>query len=112
MTNSKVYVGNLSWNTTEEELANQFATFGTVQEAKVIYDRETNRSKGFAFVTFATADEANKAVSEMDQQELGGRTLKVSIAENRPPRRREEGTQDFGGDSGGGRNSRHGGNRY
>jgi cold-inducible RNA-binding protein len=114
MDNSKVYVGNLPWTTTEEELTSTFASYGTVTEAKVIMDRDTGRSKGFAFVTFATADEANRAVEESNGMDMGGRMLKVSIAENRPPRQpRGDGySNDYGGVTGGGRANRHGGNRY
>ena len=69
---SKVYVGNISWNTTEEELENDFAKFGTITEAKIVFDRETNRSKGFAFVTFEDTESADKAIAAMDGSSVGG----------------------------------------
>lgn len=98
---NKLYIGNLSWQTTEEELQEQFATFGTVVESKIIFDRDTNRSKGFAFVTFETQEGADKAMAEMDGRDFGGRTLKVSVAENRPRKPRDDGyAQDSGAGSG------------
>lgn len=98
--NTKVYVGNLPWTTTEEELTQQFQTYGAVTEAKVVFDRETNRSKGFAFVTFEDESGAEKAIASLDGQEYGGRALKVSIAENRPRRPRDDSNYDRGGSGG------------
>jgi RNA recognition motif-containing protein len=99
--NTKVYVGNLPWTTTEEELTEQFGTYGTVTEAKVVFDRETGRSKGFAFVTFEDESGADKAIASLDGQEYSGRMLKVSVAENRPRRPRENSGGYDRGDSGG-----------
>lgn len=92
--NSKVYVGNLPWTTTEQELTQEFGQFGQVSEAKIVTDRDTGRSKGFAFVTFETEDGAEKAISSLDGADFGGRAIRVSIAENKPRRPRE---QNFGG---------------
>ena len=100
---SKLFVGGLSWNTDESLLSGAFEKFGIVEEAKIITDRETGRSRGFGFVTFDNADSADTAISQMDGTELDGRRIKVSHAQersrdggggfrgNRPPR------SDFGG---------------
>ena len=94
----KLFVGGLSWNTTNESLHECFARFGELIEAKVIVDRETGRSRGFGFVSFADAAASATAVEEMNGGELDGRTLRVNEAEERrpsgPPR-------SFGGDRGG-----------
>lgn len=82
----KVFVGGLSWNTNEDNLRNAFEAFGDVQDAKVISDRDTGRSRGFGFVTFATAEDASDAINRMDGKMLDGRTLKVSAAEDKPRR--------------------------
>ena len=83
---NKVYVGNLSWGIGDNELKKAFAEFGEVTEARVIIDRMTRRSKGFGFVTFATDEEAQKAVSAMDGKEVEGRALKVNEAREMEPR--------------------------
>ncbi len=85
--NNKLFVGGLSWDTTEDSLRKFFEKFGKVLEAKVVSDRATGRSKGFGFVTMATAEEAKKAISEANNQELDGRTIKVDKAQ--PPKPRE-----------------------
>jgi cold-inducible RNA-binding protein len=82
----KLYVGNLSYSTTDESLNGAFAAFGTVESARVIMDRETGRSKGFGFVEMASDDEAQKAVAAMDGQPLDGRNLKVAEAKPMEPR--------------------------
>lgn len=76
----KLYVGNLSYSTTDESLNGAFAAFGTVASARVIMDRETGRSKGFGFVEMSSDEEAQKAVVEMDGKDLEGRNLKVAEA--------------------------------
>lgn len=76
----KLYVGNLSYSTTDEGLNGAFAAFGTVSSARVIMDRETGRSKGFGFVEMSSDEEAQKAVAAMDGQDLDGRNLKVAEA--------------------------------
>jgi len=82
---NKLFVGGLSWNTDNAGLENAFASFGEIQEAKVITDRETGRSRGFGFVTFANAEDAEKALT-LDGTELDGRNVKVSIAQERERR--------------------------
>jgi len=78
----KLYVGNLSWHTTDEELRQAFERFGSVTDARVITDRETGRSRGFGFVTFAQDEDASTAVSGMDGAQLDGRPIKVSEAKD------------------------------
>lgn len=82
----KLYVGNLSWNTTDDSLIAAFEGFGEIQEARVITDRETGRSRGFGFITFANSENATNAISEMDGSELDGRNIKVNEAKEREPR--------------------------
>ena len=82
----KLFVGGLSWGTTDDGLHGAFSQFGEIVEAKVITDRETGRSRGFGFVTFANDEGATKAISEMDGTELDGRTIKVNEAEDKPAR--------------------------
>ncbi|MDP3276743.1 MAG: RNA-binding protein, partial [Deltaproteobacteria bacterium] len=86
MSNTRLYVGNLAFHTTEDSLLSVFARFGDVAEVKLVLDRETGRSRGFAFVTMATPEGATKAIAEMDGQSLDGRALRVNEAEARPPR--------------------------
>lgn len=93
--NRKIYVGNISFDTTESDLESLFATHGTVASVKVITDRETGRSRGFAFVEM-DADGADDAIRALDGTQLGGRTLRVNEAREREPRRP-------GGGGGGGR---------
>lgn len=93
----KLYVGNLSWSTTDDGLLQAFEVFGPVQEAKVITDRDTGRSRGFGFVTFGDDDAATTAVEEMDGKPLDGRNIKVNEARERAPR------NDGGGGGGRGR---------
>lgn len=81
---NKVYIGNLSYNTTEENLRNDFSEFGVVTDVKVIADHVTGRSKGFGFITFETEEGAQKAVSECNQSDYMGRMIKVDIATDRP----------------------------
>ena len=100
MMDSKLYVGNLSYDTTEEELRSLFAQAGTVSEVALIKDRDTGRSKGFAFVTMTTAEEANKAMQQFNGRSLGNRELKISIA--RPREDRPQGGGYGGGNRGGG----------
>ena len=111
---TKLFVGNLSFNTTENELQDAFAAHGTVLEANIMMDRMSGRSRGFAFVTMSSAEEAERAIQGLHGQQLDGRALTVNIArpkEDRPPRsggggdRGDRGPRrDFrGGGSGGGR---------
>ncbi len=82
----KLYVGGLSYNTTEEGLRTAFAQAGTVESAIVIMDRETQRSKGFGFVVMSTPEEAQAAIQMWDGKELEGRTLRVNQARPQEPR--------------------------
>jgi len=82
----KLFVGGLSFNTTDDGLREGFARFGEITEAKVITDRDTGRSRGFGFVTFARDEDAKKAISKMDGASLDGRTIKVSEAQEKGPR--------------------------
>ncbi len=101
----KLFVGGLSWGTTDEGLQGAFSRFGDIVEAKVITDRETGRSRGFGFVTFANDEGAASAVTEMNGSELDGRTIKVNEAEDKGFRPGGGG----GGGGGGGRGGRGGG---
>jgi cold-inducible RNA-binding protein len=78
--NSKIYVGNLSFSTSNEDLTQAFAKYGTVRSAKIVTDRDTNRSKGFAFVEMGNSTEAETAIMRLNGTELEGRSLNVSIA--------------------------------
>ncbi len=103
----RLYVGNLSYSSTEGDLEELFQQAGTVVKCELMLDKFTSRSRGFAFVEMATPEEANKAVEMFNDQELDGRNLRVNIArprEERSPRRDGGG---YGG--GGGRGGRGGG---
>jgi heterogeneous nuclear ribonucleoprotein A1/A3 len=80
---NKLFVGGLSWNTDDESLRNAFSRFGDVVEAKVITDRETGRSRGFGFVTLASAEIMRTAMREMDGSTLDGRSIRVNQAEDK-----------------------------
>ncbi|KAF8720891.1 hypothetical protein HU200_023289 [Digitaria exilis] len=82
----RVYVGNLSWGVDNTALANLFKEQGEVLEARVIYDWESGRSRGFGFVTFASDEEVENAISNLDGADLDGRQIRVTVAESRPPR--------------------------
>ncbi len=97
----KLYVGNLSYDTTSSELEQLFASHGTVDSANVISDRATGRSKGFGFVEMGSDEEAQAAISALDGQDFGGRALKVNEARPRPA-----GGPGGGGGGGGGRRGR------
>ena len=81
---SKLYVGNLSFDTTEVDLQDTFAQAGTVSEVALMQDKFTGRSRGFAFVTMGSAQEANSAIAQMNGAMLDGRSLKVNEAQERP----------------------------
>lgn len=98
--NTKIYVGNLSYRTGEDQLSQQFAKFGQISSVVIVMDRATNRSKGFGFITFENQNAAQQAVQEMNGKEVDGRTIKVSIA--KPPKEREGGGGGSGGRTGGG----------
>lgn len=77
---TKVYVGNLPFSVDEKELTTLFAPFGEISEAVLISDKYSGRSKGFGFVTFAKAEDAKKAIDEMNEKEVQGRNIKVNEA--------------------------------
>lgn len=105
---TKLFVGSLSWNTTDDQLKDFFATAGTVVSATVIVDRDTNRSKGFGFVEMSSDAEAKAAVEQLNNKELDGRTIVVNEA--RPREERPRGS--FGGGNGGGFGGGQDRNRY
>ncbi len=98
---NKLFVGNLSFNTTENDLHDAFAAHGTVVEANLMMDRATGRPRGFAFVTMSTPEEAQKAIEAMNGKSIDGRALTVNIARPREER--------SGGGGGGGRREYRGG---
>jgi RNA recognition motif-containing protein len=87
----KLYVGNLSYNTTEDSLRNFFAGFGTVVSAKIIFDRETGNSKGFGFIEMGSDEEASAAIAGSNGTEFEGRQLRVNEAMDKPRRERSGG---------------------
>jgi len=87
--NNKLFVGNLSFNTTENALNDAFAAHGTVTEANLMVDRATNRPRGFGFVTMSSDEEAQKAIAALNGTQLDGRTITVNIA--RPKEERSGG---------------------
>ncbi|KAH7915240.1 hypothetical protein BJ138DRAFT_1132839 [Hygrophoropsis aurantiaca] len=102
---AKVYVGNLSWNTTDETLSQAFSQFGTILDSIVMRDRDTGRSRGFGFVTYSTEQEAQAAIG-YSEQELDGRRIKVNLAN---PRGGGGGGGGYQGGGGGGGNYQGGG---
>ncbi len=96
----KLFVGGLSWDTTDDGLRQAFVPHGEITEAKVITDRDTGRSRGFGFVTFAQDEDGKTAISQMDGTNLDGKTIKVNEAQEKSPR------GGGGGGFGGGRNGR------
>ena len=106
--NNRLYVGNLAYSVTNETLIQQFSEFGNVASAKLVMDRETGSSKGFAFVEMESESDAQAAINALDGRSVEGRALKVNVA--RPPEPR---TGGFGGGGGGDRGGYRGGNnRY
>lgn len=101
---TRLFVGGLSWDTTDDSLKNFFAQYGTVASANVITDRMSGRSKGFGFVEMSTDEEAQKAMAEANGQQLDGRTIAVNEARPQQPR-------DNMGGGGGGRSFNRGGGR-
>jgi RNA recognition motif-containing protein len=130
MQNNRLFVGNLSFNTTEDDVRSAFQGFGEILEVKLVMDRDTGRSRGFAFVSMATDADAQRAIQEMNGQMLAGRPLRVNEAEQKQSRPGGGGGgygggggggygggggggRDGGGrDGGGGRGGRGGGNRW
>ena len=107
--NNRLYVGNLSYEVTSEALQACFAEFGTVKETHVVMDRETGRARGFAFVTMNDANEATRAIAELNNAMFEGRPLRVNVAEERSPRSGGGGGggRSGGGGGGGGRSGGH-----
>ena len=83
---TKIYVGNLSYSVTNEALSEKFASYGTVESAKIVTDRDTNRSKGFGFVEMSSKEEANEVIEALNGAEVGGRQMNVSLAKPMAPR--------------------------
>ena len=100
---NKLYVGNLSFRVTSEDLQEYFASAGAVESANVVFDRETGRSRGFGFVEMASEDDANNAIAQFNGQEYDGRNMVVNEARPR---------EDRGGGGGGGRRGGGGGGGY
>ncbi|MDP8239127.1 MAG: RNA-binding protein [Candidatus Hatepunaea meridiana] len=92
--NRRLYVGNLAYTTTSEQLQDLFAVHGEVVEVKIITDRETGRSKGFSFIEMATDDGCRKAIQELDELSLDGRNIKVNEARERVERSPRSGFSD------------------
>jgi cold-inducible RNA-binding protein len=117
--NNKLFVGNVSFDVTENDLQDAFAAHGTVVEANLMTDRMTGKPRGFAFVTMSTEEEAQKAIQAMNGADLGGRALTVNLARPREERSGGGGgggrgpRRDYGGGGGGGGGGRgprdHGG---
>ncbi len=110
--NTRLYVGNLSFNTTADGVRTAFQQFGTVSDVHLVSDRETGRSRGFAFVTMGTPEEAAKAIEGMDGQTLDGRPLRVNEAEQRQQRGGGGGGGSYRGGGGGGGYRGGGGGDY
>jgi len=102
---NKLFVGNLSFDTTENDLQDAFAAYGTVVETNLMMDRTTGRPRGFGFITMNSPEEAQKAIAALNGSQLGGRALTVNIAKPREerPAGGGGGRREYGG-SGGGRN--------
>ena len=98
----KLYVGNLSFNTSNQDLTELFGTVGNVQSANIIEDRETGRSRGFGFVEMSSQSEGEEAIAQLNGKEVDGRALKVNEA-------KPQGSRNGGGGGGGGRGGNRGG---
>jgi RNA recognition motif-containing protein len=106
---TKLFVGNLDFKVTENDLQDAFAAHGTVVETNLVMDRTTGRPRGFAFVTMSSPEEAQKAIDALNGKELGGRALSVNVA--RPREERSGGGGGGRGYGGGGRSGYGGGRR-
>ena len=110
---AKLFVGNLSFNTTENDLQDAFAAYGAVVETNMMMDRDTGRPRGFGFVTMSTPEEAQKAIEALNGKELDGRALTVNLARPREERSGGGGGRGgYGGGDRGGRGGRGGRDRY
>lgn len=88
----RLYVGNVPWTATQDDLLGRFSTHGSVREARIITDRETGRSRGFAFVTYENAEDGQDAIKEEDGSDFMGRTLRVSEAQAQERQQRSDGS--------------------
>ena len=84
---NKLFVGNIDWNATDDDLRAAFSSFGEIEEVVIVTDKFSGRSKGFGFVTFVNEEDAQKAIAEMDGYDLKGR--KIAVSEPRPPKPRD-----------------------
>jgi len=109
---SKLFIRSLSWNTDDNSLRQAFETYGVVEEAVVVKDRETGRSRGFGFVKYTNEEDANTALEAMNEQELEGRRIIVVVAEDRRGGGGGGGGYRGGGGGGGGYNQGGGGGGY
>ena len=100
---NKLFVGNLSFDTTENDLQDAFAAHGTVTETNLMMDRTTGRPRGFGFITMSSAEEAQKAIAALNGSQLGGRALTVNVAKPREerPAGGGGGRREYGGSGGG-----------
>lgn len=97
---SKLFVGGLSFQTDDQSLKEAFSGFGEVTEARVITDRDSGRSRGFGFVNYSSDESAKEALSAMDGQELNGRNIRVSLANERPRGGGGDYNRNYGGNGG------------
>jgi cold-inducible RNA-binding protein len=104
---SKIFVGNLDFKTTRDELQTLFSQVGEIRDIFLPNDRDTGRPRGFAFVEYANEEDAAKAIQKFDRYEMNGRTLRVNAAESRP----SGGGGGYGGGGGGGSRPSFGGDR-
>ena len=110
MSNNKLFVGNLSFDTTENTLQDTFAAHGTVLEANLMMDRATGRPRGFGFITMSTSEEAQAAIEALNGKSVGGRALTVNVAKPREERTGGGGGgggRGYGGGGGGGGRDRY-----
>ena len=107
----KLYLGNLPFAASDDDIKEAFSAYGTIEDLFIPLDRETNRPRGFAFITIADDDLARKAIEEMDGADLMGRNLRVNEAEERRPQQNRGGGGGGGGDRGGDRRGGGGGGR-
>ena len=105
----KLYVGNLSFNTSNQDLSDMFGAFGTVESANIVEDRETGRSRGFGFVEMSSKAEGEAAISDLNGKEVDGRSLTVNEAKPREARAGGGGGGGRGGYGGGGGGGSYGG---